>query len=68
MQIKHADIVAIGECKGCAYPVIRTTTNNNHPMTYQGWDYWQYCTNKGCVNHVGEGYSQYDISWSKFEL
>jgi hypothetical protein len=62
-SLTHVEIVHGGVCADCGYPAIRTTTNNNHPMSYQGWDYWQYCTNKGCRNHMGEGYAQYNPDW-----
>lgn len=62
-MIRHAEIVEGGVCADCGYPAIRTTTNNNHPMSYQGWDYWQYCTNKGCQHHTGEGYAQCNPEW-----
>jgi len=52
-------------CKDCGWPVIHACCNDefrNFKDAYQ-WDWWYYCSNKGCQNHDGEGVFQNDPDW-----
>ena len=40
-----------GYCKDCGYNVIVTQPNSEK---YPAADYWWYCSNKQCKNHLGE--------------
>ena len=54
-------------CGECGWPVIECC--NNDEMFYfkdaSEWDWWLYCSNKGCKNHEGEGWFQYVPEWVK---
>lgn len=54
-------------CKDCGWPVVHTCVNNEMcDFVYKKgeiWDWWLYCSNKGCVNHEGEGVFQNSTSF-----
>lgn len=57
-------------CSVCGYPVIDACCNA--PFTDfikdgQLYDYWQYCTNKSCVHHEGDGIGYYWADWVELE-
>jgi len=56
------------ECKDCGWPVI--TACCNEPFTKFKdsieWDWWRYCSNKGCKNHDGEGVFQNNVKWAVY--
>lgn len=56
-----ASIEKDGYCKDCGWPLIFACCNDEmrelHPME----DWWMYCSNQGCKNHVGEPYGQHNI-------
>lgn len=50
-------------CAYCGWPVIQVCCNEAFAdwvaIRSAPWDYWVYCSNKGCPMHeVGEGYFQ----------
>jgi hypothetical protein len=56
-------------CKACHFPVVFVCCNGDmqdYAMRTTGamWDWWLYCANKGCVNHVGEGLFQGKPNWT----
>lgn len=64
-----ADVEKDSYCKCCGWPVIFACVNDEFidfaekqdPSNAWGW--WLYCSNKGCIKHVGEGKFQADLSW-----
>lgn len=55
-------------CKECHFPIVFVCCNDT--MQYYAkkktgyyWDWWLYCSNKGCKNHVGEGIFQNRPDW-----
>ena len=51
-------------CKKCKWQVVFALCNDEMACD---WDYWNYCSNKGCENHVGEGIFQNTPDWIEFE-
>jgi hypothetical protein len=49
-------------CKDCGWPVIHACCNDE--MKKFECDYWGYCSNKGCKNHEGEEWDQFDPEFS----
>lgn len=64
-----ASILKNHHCKNCGWPIITTCVNDEmlQFVETQGesWDWWQYCSNKGCKNHKGEGVFQNTPDWIK---
>lgn len=56
-------------CSACGWPVVGCCANDNFyvHLKQQGhkvYDYWYYCSNKGCENHVGTDYDpQHPPAW-----
>lgn len=51
-------------CKDCGWNVVNCLCNDEMAEgNYSGWDWWVYCSNKGCKNHNGEGYFQDTVDW-----
>jgi hypothetical protein len=53
-------------CQDCGWPVICACCNDEF-LNYKNaseYDWWMYCSNKGCKNHDGEGVFQYDPEWA----
>lgn len=52
-------------CGDCGWPVLHVCTNAamGEVEPYKGWDWWNYCTNKACKNHEGEGVFQHSPDW-----
>lgn len=52
-------------CAVCDWPIIDACCNDsfNDFKDASEWDWWLYCSNKGCVNHEGEGVWQQWPSW-----
>lgn len=52
-------------CVDCGWPVVFACCN--HPFTEfkdaSEWDWWVYCSDKGCKNHDGEGIFQNKPDW-----
>lgn len=52
-------------CNNCGWPVIFVCCNgemaSNKP--YSEWDWWNYCSNKTCINHTGKGVFQNKPEW-----
>ena len=48
------------QCEGCGWPIVFACCNEpfTNFMDASEWDWWQYCSNKGCENHTGEGVFQ----------
>jgi hypothetical protein len=44
-------------CKDCGWPVVMACCNNEFTNFKDAneWDWWYYCSNKGCKNHDGKG-------------
>lgn len=52
-------------CSDCGWPIIDVCCNDEfvkHKDAIE-WDWWQYCSNKGCKNHDGEGVFQNNPTW-----
>ena len=52
-------------CKDCGWPIIDVCCNDEF-LNYKDaakWDWWFYCSNKGCKNHGGEGMFQDAPDW-----
>jgi len=52
-------------CKNCGWPIVSACCNDEFRNFKDAGtqDYWAYCSNKGCVNHDGEGWLEYDPDW-----
>lgn len=50
-------------CKDCGWPVVDACCNWGTCPDGQQWDWWQYCSNKMCKNHKGEGIFQDEPRW-----
>ena len=52
-------------CASCGWPVIHACCNDEFTKYKDAkeFDYWYYCSNKGCVNHSGEGVFQDNPDW-----
>lgn len=44
-------------CKTCGWPIVHTCCNDgmSTQKPYAGHDWWEYCSNKTCKHHKGEG-------------
>jgi hypothetical protein len=64
-KVFHDSITVLKEyhCKECGWPVIDVCCNWGICPDGEMWDYWQYCSNKMCKNHVGEGVHQFELEW-----
>jgi hypothetical protein len=54
-------------CKNCDWPVANACCNDEF-INFKdagNWDWWYYCSNKGCKNHEGEGVFQNMPVWIK---
>jgi len=52
-----ASIIKGAFCNECGWPVISACCNDETAVLFPNDDYMDYCTNKGCKNHVGEAWS-----------
>ena len=52
-------------CKDCGWPIIDACCNGSFTdhKDAKEWDWWNYCSNKGCKNHEGEGIFQDLLDW-----
>lgn len=51
-------------CVKCGWPIIFTCCNDDMQRLPWGmWDWWMYCSNKGCIHHEGEGVFQETPDW-----
>lgn len=58
--------ISNAECKDCSWPVVHCCCNDEMGEGEFGqWDWWVYCSNKGCKNHHGEGVFQDPVVWIK---
>lgn len=57
------------KCKDCGSPIIHACCNGIfiNFKDADKWDWWQYCSNKGCINHDGEGVFQNPLDWIEYE-
>ncbi|ACL78326.1 hypothetical protein EpJS10_0100 [Escherichia phage JS10] len=53
MVMSQARILKTAKCEKCEWPVIAALCNDEMECEF---DYWWYCSNKGCSNHKGEGF------------
>lgn len=59
-------------CKACGWPIIDCCVNDEMSAhkAFKDWDWWYYCSNKGCRNHHGEGVFQtrpdFVVTWATF--
>lgn len=64
MRINSAKMLVDSECGHCKWPVIHCCCNDEMSIGEFGrWDWWVYCSNKGCKNHQGEGLFQDWPEW-----
>ena len=66
-KINSVKILEGKKCDCCGWPVIHVCCNDNFldgacPED-PTWDWWYYCSNKGCKNHGGEGVFQSNPEW-----
>jgi hypothetical protein len=63
---KFIDLNWDGWCTNCGWPVIHVAVNDEFKNFKDAgkWDWWSYCSNKGCKNHDGEGVFQDSPSWT----
>jgi hypothetical protein len=52
-------------CKDCGWPVITACCKDSFTKFKDSikWDWWIYCSNKGCKNHEGKGIFQNNPEW-----
>lgn len=61
---KNTDFFKGYRCVACRWKIIDCLCNDE--MSTGVWgeaEYWAYCSNKGCKNHEGEAYHQFDPEW-----
>lgn len=65
MKLNTITILQGFHCKDCGWPIIDACCNDEfcNFKDASKWDWWVYCSNKGCVNHEGNGIFQEDPSW-----
>ncbi len=64
-QLFNATISSLVYCKDCGWPIVDAVCNDEF-MNFKDakeWDWWYYCSNKGCKNHEGEGIFQNIPEW-----
>lgn len=59
-KFDSASILEGVHCNDCGWPIIDVCCNWEYS---KGWDWWYYCSNKGCKNHLGEGIFQNTPDW-----
>lgn len=52
-------------CRDCGWPIVDACCNCEFSgfKDSSQWDWWFYCSNKGCKNHEGEGVFQDRPDW-----
>jgi hypothetical protein len=68
MECKKTNTASINMrlfCKDCGWPVVDCCCNDEFQNFKDAneWDWWYYCSNKGCKNHDGEGIFQNVPDW-----
>lgn len=56
-----AEIMKDKVCE-CGWPIIFACCNWDYKPSHN-YDWWVYCTNKGCSHHKGEGIFQDEPDW-----
>lgn len=58
-------VVKGAHCKDCGWPIIDACCNGDFTnfKDSKEWDWWNYCSNKNCKNHGGEGVFQDLLDW-----
>ena len=58
--------VGIYKCRDCGWPIIEACCNGTFTnfLDAEEWDWWYYCSNKGCINHEGKGVFQDTPEWT----
>lgn len=51
--MSQTSILKNSHCEICKWPVVFALCNDAMECDF---DYWCYCSNKGCSNHKGEGF------------
>ncbi|WPK17654.1 hypothetical protein [Escherichia phage BYEP01] len=51
--MSQTSILKNAHCEKCKWPVVFALCNDEMACDF---DYWCYCSNKGCINHKGEGF------------
>lgn len=56
-------------CDDCKWPAVFACCNGSFTDYKDAgdWDWWLYCSNKGCENHDGEGIFQKIPDWARNE-
>lgn len=64
-----AEISGDRVCKECGWPVVFACCNGKFRdfKDAADWDWWMYCSNKGCTHHEGEGVFQNLPLWVERE-
>ena len=57
IEANNISILQNCKCRDCGWPIIDMCCNDQD-MQFAEWDWWQYCSNKSCSNHFGEGVFQ----------
>ena len=68
MEVKNTNTIAIDyklQCEECGWPIVVTCCDDNFKIRKVKirWDWWYYCSNKGCKNHEGQGAFQNLPEW-----
>ena len=52
-------------CRDCGWPIIDVCCNGSFAMFKDAnrWDWWEYCSNKTCKHHEGQGIDQDRPEW-----
>lgn len=52
-------------CADCGSAIVELHCRHADIKPYSEWDWWVYCSNPICENHIGEGLFQNIIEWAK---
>ncbi len=66
-MMNTAELLETKACVECGWPIIFVCCNYEFKNFKDAgnWDWWYYCSNKGCKNHDGEGLFQTEPDWVK---
>lgn len=61
--MSQTSILRNSHCEICKWPVVFALCNDEMECDF---DYWCYCSNKGCTNHKGEGFYSGAVDYPDF--
>ena len=63
VKVTYDNIMLLNDshCKDCGWPILAAACNGSMAklLPYSSFDFWIYCSNKACCNHVGVGETQF---------